>query len=105
MRSTEYIRGWDAADAHIYKGEDPKTLLAQAMSDLNEDDFHRGWTSACEEEIRFNADCDREMAEIDKMTPEEITAQLHAWGYTEERLEAAYERFRQTIEKYKPGAA
>jgi len=46
-------------------------------------------------EIDFEIEAER----IDKMTPEEIKESLFAKGYTQEMLDASYQRFREALNK------
>jgi hypothetical protein len=47
-----FERGWNCADKCILAGEDPAVLRGQACSDLNPDDFTKGWKERCDVSIR-----------------------------------------------------
>ena len=51
MNQDRYARGYKSAKKHLSRGEDATALRAQASSDLEPDDFTRGWKAACDEKI------------------------------------------------------
>lgn len=100
MNPVEYVRGQNSANACMLKGEDPKTLLAQAEGALdNEYAFSRGWINACEEEIRISAECDAEWERLEKLTPEQVREELHSYGYTDEMLNASIARMIESVKE------
>lgn len=53
-----------------------------------------------EQEAAFEEECDAEWARIEAMTPAQITAELHSFGYTDAMIAAAVERCMDTVRKH-----